>query len=68
MESEGLMLNFDNKIYSCELDMDNGTFTISYQGTVIAKQDKNIKGKIVVPFGTLGEPGNWMRLHVLTSV
>jgi len=68
MESEGLLVNYDNKIYSCELDMDNGTFTISYQGTVIAKQDKNIKGKIVVPFGTLGEPGNWMRLHVLTPV
>jgi len=68
MESEGLMVNYDNKIYSCELDMDNGVFTISYQGTVIARQDKNIKGKIVVPFGTLGEPGNWLRLHVLTPV
>jgi len=68
MDNEGLMVNYDFKTFLCELDMENGTFTISYGGTVVARQRKSLKGKIVVPFADLGEPGNTARLHVLSPV
>jgi len=68
MDNEGLLANYDFKTFLCELNMENGTFTISYGGTVVARQRKSLKGKIVVPFADLGEPGNIVRLHVLSPV
>ena len=51
--------NYDNKTYVCELDMEEGTFTISYNSTIIAKQNCDIRGKTVVPFAFLFQPGKF---------
>jgi len=55
--------DYDDKIYVCNLDMEEGTFTISYRGTIIAQQSSRLKGKSVVPFAYLHRGNNCVKLR-----
>ena len=45
MEKVKTLPSYDNEEYTCGLDMEAGTFTISNKGQVIAKQKENFKRK-----------------------
>jgi len=56
---------YDNKTYFCDLDLSRGSFTISYEGTIIAKEKENLKDKKFIPFATLYRQNNSVRLIML---
>lgn len=56
---------YDNKKFTCELDIDEGTFRIFSGGKEVCKEVESLKGKRLVPFVTLYEAGNRVKLKTL---
>ena len=60
--------DYDNKTYLCYLDFSKGLFTISFEGKVVAKGDKDLKGnngnKVLVPYAILTRRDNMIRLQM----
>jgi len=59
--------DYDNRVYVCDLDLSKGVFTVSSDGKVIAKGDKDLKGnhgKVYVPYAILTRRDNMIRLQM----
>jgi len=65
MECVEKFAEFDKKLLNCDLDMHKGTFSVAYEGSVIARHSGNLTGKIFVPFVTLYRGDNNVRLVIL---
>ena len=57
--------NYDDKVYLCELDMEKRTFTVSYKGKVLCKQQGQLKEEAYYPFVILYQQGNCVSLKVI---
>lgn len=62
-EVKRLKNGYDDLIYVCNLDMEEGTFTISHEGNVLAKQSFSLKGMSLVPFAYLYRAENNVRIR-----
>jgi len=58
---------YDNKTFTCQLDLDNGTFAILHHDTVICQQTNNIMNKIFIPFVCLNTRSNTVKLQPISS-
>ena len=58
------ILDYDSKSYFCDLDLTKGTFTISYQGTLIAREKVSLAGKKFIPFATLYRQNNKVKVSM----
>jgi len=65
MNKVGSLSDFDNKTFLCDLNLIKGTFTISCQGTVICKEQSDLKDKVYLPFAILYRNENTITLKVL---
>jgi len=65
MNKVGSLADFDNKTFLCDLNLIKGTFTISCQGTVICKEQSDLKDKVYLPFAILYRNENTITLKVL---
>lgn len=61
-EVKKLKNGYDDLIYVCNLDMEEGTFTISHEGSVLVKQSFSLKGMNLVPFVYLYRADNNVRI------
>jgi len=66
MEKVNTLNDYKNKTYKCSLNMNSGTFMISFQGMIIAKQQQCLKGKIFVPFVDIYNAGG--RVKLISSI
>lgn len=63
MEYEGGVINFNNKVFTCEYDADEGVLTITGDGIKATKKD--LKGKKLYPFANVYHDNNQVKLEVI---
>ena len=62
-EMKKLKNGYDDLVYVCNLDMEEGTFTISHEGSVLVRQSWSLKGMTLVPFAYLYRADNNVRIR-----
>jgi len=65
MNKVGTLPDFDNKTFLCDLNLIKGTFTISCEGTVICKEQNDLKDKTFLPFAILYRNENAVTVKVV---
>jgi len=65
MNKVGTLTDYDNKTFLCDLDLIKGTFRISCQGTLICKEQNDLKDKVFYPFAILYRNENSVTVKVI---
>jgi len=60
----GALTEYDNKVFLCKLDLDNGVFTISHNDNVIVKSKNSLMNKVFLPFVCMSTRNNTVKMTI----